>query len=379
MNNNHDPKDNNLVKSFNQESLPKSTSRPRYFGIDILRIFSCYMVMQIHSGEYYYLDGHGLREGTGIFWMGIYNGLCYSSVPLFVMISGYLLLPVKTDIPTFLRTRFTRVLFPFFFWATIYSFYFLIIKRINIKECFLNIPKIFVNYGTEIGHLWYIYMLIGIYLFAPIISPWIKQATIYQFIYFLSFWIVSCCLGYLHLIFPQIWGECSWNNTPMLQSFTGHMGYAVLGAFIKIHLDPNENYNFYWLGFIFLGIGYAITTIIFEYQYCYAKIKPPIHIEVSKDFHSINVAMISCGFFLLLRKIQCNNQKIVAFCKDVALKSYGMYLAHILILDQFHLLFDPNNKRPYIFIPLISICTYIVTYIVIKLISCIPYSKYIIG
>lgn len=332
--------------------------------------------MQIHSGECYYLDEGGIMAGTGPFWMGIYNGLCYSSVPLFVMISGYLLLPLKTDIPTFLKTRFTRVLFPFFFWSTIYSFYYLIIKKINVKECFLNIPKILINFGVEIGHLWYIYMLIGIYLFSPIISPWIKEATIGQFIYFLSFWSVSNCLVYLHLIFPQIWGECSWNNTPMLQSFTGHFGYAVLGAFIKIHL---ENYNFYWLGFIFLGVGYAITTLIYEYEYCYLKINGPYNIELSKNFHTINVAMISCGFFLLLRKIQCNNQIIVNFIKDVALKSYGMYLAHMIILEQFHKLFDPNSQRPYIFIPVISICTYIVTYIVIKIISYVPYSKYIIG
>ena len=144
----------NLNEPLNpdQKNQPPPQKRPRYFGIDILRVFSCYMVMQIHSGECYYLDEGGIMAGTGPFWMGIYNGLCYSSVPLFVMISGYLLLPLKTDIQTFLKTRFTRVLFPFFFWSTIYSFYYLIIKKINVKECFLNIPKILINFGVEIGH-----------------------------------------------------------------------------------------------------------------------------------------------------------------------------------------------------------------------------------
>lgn len=130
---------NDLPKSLNSGNT-QTKPKQRYFGIDILRVFSCYMVMQIHSGECYFFDEHGVREGTAPFWIGIYNSMFYSCVPLFIMISGYLLLPVKTDIRTFLKTRFTRILFPFFFWSTIYSFYYLIIKRIDVKQCFLNIP-----------------------------------------------------------------------------------------------------------------------------------------------------------------------------------------------------------------------------------------------
>lgn len=369
---------NDLPKSLNSGNT-QTKPKQRYFGIDILRVFSCYMVMQIHSGECYFFDEHGVREGTAPFWIGIYNSMFYSCVPLFIMISGYLLLPVKTDIRTFLKTRFTRILFPFFFWSTIYSFYYLIIKRIDVKQCILNIPKILVNYGVEIGHLWYIYMLIGIYLFAPIISPWIKEATINQFFYFLSFWFLSLFLNYIHLVFPKIWGECSWNNTPMLQSFTGHFGYAVLGSFIKIHLDSNEKYNFYWLGFLLLAFGYAITAIIFEYEYCFIKINGPDHIELSTNYSTFNIAMMTCGFFLILRRIQCNNKIVVNVVKDIALKSYGMYLAHMIFLEQFQQLIDPECKKPYFFIPIIAICTYIVTYIVIKMISYVPYSKYLIG
>lgn len=374
--------DGSLSKSLLSEVSTQSSappSKPRYFGIDLLRLLSCYMVMQVHSGEYYYIDDNfTVRKGTGPFWVGIYNTILYSCVPLFVMISGYLLLPVKTDIPAFLKTRFTRVLFPFFFWCIIYSFYFFILKRITFSECLINIPKIFVNYGVEIGHLWYIYMLIGVYLFAPIISPWIKQASVSQFLYFISFWLVSCCFNYIHLLFPQIWGECSWNNTPMLQCFTGHFGYAVLGSFIKLHLDTNKKDDFYWLGCIFLVVGYVVTTVIFEVQY-YRNVKSSFDLEIGLNFHTINVGMMAFGFFLLFRKIQCKNKYVVKIVNDVAVKSYGMYLTHIIILDQFHNLFDQENKRPCIFIPVVAICTFVVTFLLIKLISFIPYSKFIIG
>ena len=94
----------------------------------------------------------------------------------------------------------------------------------------------------------------------------------------------------------------------MLQSFTGHFGYAVLGTFIKIHLDKNKNDIFYLLRFLLLAVGFAITAIAFEYEYCYLKINGPDNIELSQRYNTIKVAMLTWEFFLLLRKIQCNNQ-----------------------------------------------------------------------
>ncbi|OHT01554.1 transmembrane acyltransferase [Tritrichomonas foetus] len=363
-----------LEKDEKPETL--QTQRPRYFGIDLIRIFACFMVIHVHAGEYYYFGpGGDVMEGNGPFWNGIYNSQYRACVPLFVMISGYLLLPVKTDIPTFLKTRFTRILFPFFFWGIVFSFYSLALGEIDWKQALINIPMILVNYGCEVGHLWYIYMLIGVYLFAPIISPWIKVATIPQFIYYFVFWAITNTYVYIKLIFPEFWGEVFWNNTPMLQSFTGHFGYAVLGAFVKIHLDKH---NLYWLGLILLISGYVITTVIWEIQW-YRQCENAVTLELSWNFHSINVVMMTFGWFLLLRKIQCNNKYIVKFCQDIALKSYGMYLIHPMVLRGVHDLTVPKNGHPTIFIPLMSILAFFAAYLAVKIISFIPYSKYIIG
>lgn len=349
--------------------------RPRYFGLDVLRVLSCYMVMQVHAGEFYYIgEDLAIKPGKNPFWVAIYNSLFRSCVPLFVMISGYLLLPVKTDLSTFLKTRFTRVLFPFIFWCACYSFYYLARGKIDVKQAFINLPMIFVNYGTEVGHLWYIYMLIGVYLFAPIITPWVKEAPMSQWIYYLTFWGISMVVQYIHLIFPLIWGECSWNNTPTFQSFTGHFGYAVLGAFIKIHLD---NHNLYILAVILIVVGYAITTAVFIVRLGY--VKDCVELELSWNFHSINVAMETFGIFLLLRKLQCKNATVCKIFSDISLKSYGMYLVHIMFLDLYNYLFNASEHYATIFIPVLAILAFISSYIAIKLMSYIPYSKYLIG
>lgn len=83
----------------------------------------------------------------------------------------------------------------------------------RISKCALiNILKIPVNFGVEVGHLWYVYMLLGLYMIAPIISPWLKVATRKQVEFYLYVWGVTLCLPYIHLLFPSVLGECFWNK-----------------------------------------------------------------------------------------------------------------------------------------------------------------------
>ena len=360
----------NLIQKMD---APKE--KKRYFGIDLIRVFACYLVMQTHAGELYYIgEGGVLLKHDKNIWPGIFNSLARICVPLFAMISGYLLLPMKTDYITFLKKRFTRVSFPFIFFCILYDLYFYIAGFIDLKTMFLNIPKIFVNYGTEIGHLWYIYMIMGIYLFIPIISPWIKTAQKEHFYYYFAMWFVSLFNVYIHYIFPEVWGECYWNNTSLFQSFIGNFGYAVLGAFIKIHL---KDYNLYITGAILYIVGAGITMFGFFYRRPVAETCKEI--ELTWHFNTINVAMATFGMFLLLRKVECKNQKIVSLFNDIALKSYGMYLIHIFFLFLIKYLFNATEQYPGWCIFVTAFLTFIISYLAVKAISYIPYSEYIIG
>ena len=357
------------------EKKDKPQEKKRYFGIDLIRVFACYLVMQTHAGEIYYIGDKGvlIKEKKNIY-PGIFNSLARICVPLFIMISGYLLLPMKTDYMTFLKKRFTRISFPFIVFCILYDIFFCIKGDIDVKTMFINIPKIFVNFGTELGHLWYIYMIMGIYLFIPIISPWIKTAEKEHFYYYLGLWTISLFHVYIHYIYPEVWGECYWNNTSLFQSFLGNCGYAILGAFIKIHL---KNYDLYILGGILYIIGSGITMLGFFLRR--PKAETCKEIEMTWHFNTINVAMATFGMFLLLRKVECKNPKISAIFNDIALKSYGMYLIHIFFLLFFKYIFDALNQNPGWCIFVIAFLTFIVSYLAVKALSYIPYSEYIIG
>src|SRR5699024_3089453 len=76
---------------------------------------------------------------------------------------------VKDEPAQFFRKRFTRVVIPFIFWCIAYSFYQFFRGQVDFTTACTNILKIPVNFGTQVGHLWYVYMLMGLYFFVPII------------------------------------------------------------------------------------------------------------------------------------------------------------------------------------------------------------------
>jgi surface polysaccharide O-acyltransferase-like enzyme len=350
----------------------------RHSGMDLLRILACYMVVQVHSGEFYYIGNIGQTLNTAdAHWVGWYNSLCRSCVPLFVMLSGYFLFPVG-DLNTFYKKRFARVAFPFIAWCILYAFYFYFTHQTDLKGALADCLKTFVNFGTDVGHMWFVYMLLGIYLFAPVISPWVQTASRKNMEFYLFLWAVSLTIPYIHLIYPQIWGEAFWNHTPMLYYFSGFLGYAVLAAYIRrFHLEPKA-WN-YMLGALLIVLGYAITAFGFLSRLPTEKFVWTL--ELTWGFETINVAMMATGLFLILKNVSAINpaSKTGRLLLDISAKSYGIYLAHIMVLNAVYNWLNPCFVTAAIKVPLIALVAFVLTYLGVKLLSYLPKSKFLIG
>ena len=59
--------------------------------------------------------------------------------------------------------------------------------------------------------------------------------------------------------------------------------------------------------------------------------------------------------------------------------SYGMYLAHIIVLGIVHTHLAPLLPNAFLRIPTIAVTTFVITYLAVKLLSLLPGSKYIVG
>lgn len=352
--------------------------KTRNYGLDLLRVLACYLVIQIHAGEFFYIgDAGAVLSGDGPFWIGIINSLCRTAVPLFVMISGFFLLPVKEEMDTFFKKRFIRVAVPFVIWCMLYAIYKVFMGQTSWTEAGVNILHIPVNFGTDVGHLWYIYMLIGLYLFAPIISPWVASASRKGMEFYLVIWAITLCVPYIHVVFPAILGECYWNQTPLLYYFSGFLGYMILAAYIKKFMFEKRAWNLP-VGLLLIFVGYAITAGGFI-SLLDSKYVP--NLELTWGFETINVCMMSVGIFLLLKNVHFANPSsaFVRGIADISRLSYGMYLLHIMILFFYFGQFDSMFGSVLIKVPVIAFCTFVTSYLIIKLISLLPGSKYITG
>lgn len=349
----------------------------RNIGLDILRVIACYMVIQIHTGEFYYIGNVGQTLNTGdAHWVGLYNSFCRISVPVFVMISGFFMFPI-IDNQQFFKKRLTRVLIPFVIWCILYSFYQYFRGESTLANSFFNILNIAINYGVQIGHLWFVYMLLGLYLFAPVISPWIESASRRAMEYYLILWAVAISIPYIHLLFPEIWGEAYWNNTPMLYYFSGFFGYIVLANYIRRFLMEDRPWN-YVAGAVLILAGYSFTAYVFLSRLQTEKMVSTL--ELSWGFETINVAMMTLGAFLILKNFSMRgNFRLQALIIDISAKSYGIYLSHIMVLNAYHALLDPYMSTAAIKIPVIALSTFTTTFLAIKLLSYLPKSKWLIG
>ena len=84
-----------------------STCKPtRNVALDLIRVVAIVLVLWQHASEYYYIGDNLSVIHANIPLLTWINSVARICVPLFVMISGYLLLPVSTSTATFFRRRF---------------------------------------------------------------------------------------------------------------------------------------------------------------------------------------------------------------------------------------------------------------------------------
>jgi surface polysaccharide O-acyltransferase-like enzyme len=98
-------------------------------------------------------------------------------------------------------------------------------------------------------------------------------------------------------------------------------------------------------------------------------------------FETINVAMITVGFFLLFKDIQpaVPDSALWKLIRNISQRSYGMYLAHIIVLNAVYGLLNGHLDNPIIKVFTIAIVAFLGTYALISLISLLPKSKWIVG
>ena len=69
------------------------TEKERVVFLDYLRVIACFMVVMVHACEFYYCTETGavVASEDARLWVALIDGAFRQSVPLFVMVSAFLL------------------------------------------------------------------------------------------------------------------------------------------------------------------------------------------------------------------------------------------------------------------------------------------------
>ena len=353
-------------------SLQKENNR--LFALDLLRVLACFLVVWQHITECYYINPDmTIPQHEGMPLIGWMNSMTPIEVPLFVMISGYFLLPLKMDVGAFFKRRFTRILIPFVVWCVIYAAYYMVSRGDTFLDFVRNVAHIPVNFGVEIGHMWFIYMLLGLYMLVPVLSPWLEQCSKRQLQGYLGVWIFTTCLPYIHLWFPQVLGECFWNPTPMLHYFTGFAGYFVLGYYIKRYGALSVRNA--WL---MLAGGYLFTVAV--YQYRLGRVTMVSDLEVCWRFCGVNMAVMAYAVFSLVSRIKWQGTDAFGrWISQVSSLSYAIFFVHLILVFTWHGWLGESLKHVYIQIPVLTVGAFLSSYAIVWVLSKLPKAKVWLG
>ncbi len=331
--------------------------KEREYWIDAVRSFACLCVITTHAP---------IPGGThGLHFIPFFNYYAISGGSiLFFMISGALILYKEKPITSFLKKRFSRILLPTLIWTIVsiaYDYFTNVRGGYETWHDILMIP--FSPYNTY----WFIYVVLGIYLIAHPLQVWLERCSQKELMFYLALWAIALLVPYLKLIDPRF-GMLIHYRLGYLYYTYGFLGFALLGYYLRRYVSIDK---LSWKHI-------ALCLVIVILPWCLYLVKTIPH-DIIQDRLSINAALMATCYFVIIKHIHFS-KRWKDICYNFANHTFGIYLVHILIMRKLlWSLIEPYNLNYALQIPLIVVLTAILSYLVVHLISKLPYSRYIVG
>ena len=328
----------------------------RIIWLDFVKFIAISMMIAVHCTDN--VTPTERSEAWYNLWGSFYGSFMRPAIPLFVMVTGALLLPVKENISTFYTKRLTRLVIPFIVWSVLYNLFPWITGLLGLSPTIINdffawaepdqsfsgalhnILMIPFNFSMLAVQMWYVYLLIGLYLYMPFFSAWVKQASVKGQKIFLTLWFISLFIPYLReYLTKDLWGTCSWNEFGLLYYFAGFNGYLLLGYYIK-----NNDINFSWGKLAVIGIpsfiiGYCITFLGFK-SITAIPGQPAELVELFFTYCSPNVLLMTLPIFLVIKKNHFKSVTIRRFAINISTCTLGIWMSHYLFLGPCYMLVE---------------------------------------
>jgi surface polysaccharide O-acyltransferase-like enzyme len=293
---------------------------------DALRVSAAIAVIVIH------VTGDGASAiGTlsmGSWWLClIIESLSRWAVPIFVMVSGLLLLdPGKVETPgEFYRKRLKRLAIPVLSWSLFYLGWrwFYEDDRFTLWSALGQLVD-----GSAYYHLWFLTMLIGLYISTPVLRMVVRAASNRQL------WIITGSIMALDMADAVVRANQSTDFT-FIFKFCPFIGLFLLGYCLKSVKRGNNMTLLGGLAWLVGAAMSAISTYILVFHCNTGDWQTDDRLFLMEDEFSPGTLIMSVGVFTMFAGYYENKTTPVvgnAF-KVLSAASLGVYLSHPLILS----------------------------------------------
>jgi len=344
------------------------------FSPDLIRTLAMFLVILLHCSSFPYAIPGEITPTVVLDWFtaDIYAAFGYLGVPLFVMLSGALLLePAKADEPmrVFFKKRFNRIAFPLMFWTAAYFVWSYYVHGRPLT--LFNIAQGLLTGSYD--HLWFLYLLLGLYLVTPILRVLVKFLDRRKFVLLLSLWFVGT------VVTPAIHTFTTLTFNPVVFVFMDWVGYFLLGLFLV------QTKTRSWLIYL-AAISGILTAVLGDWL-----ITATLGETYTGFFHgyvSFDIIIASAALFALLITIPPNRAEtrynnVNRVIHWIGQNTLPIYLIHIMVLESLTLgLFGftlPDVSNSIVSIPMTALVVFSLSAAIVYPLMKIPYVKRLIG
>ena len=246
-----------------------------------------------------------------------YRSLARCNILLFIVISGYLLIPKQIPIRLMWTKYIKRIAITFAVWSFAYSCYNLAVaSSMGSVENAKYFVGDLISGGTN--RMWYLVMLIGLYAIVPVVSLLFTDKTKQYGEYLTLLLLVVTILFPTIAMIPSVGTVLSVDMERIAAVFPGHLPfYLLLGAVLHFwHRDGRHVYNIIWGG----GALSLVTLVSLSFN----------NNSVEQSF--VAYLFIVLGIYLYSVKYYPQwPYRLKTIVRSIADCSFGIYLVHTFI------------------------------------------------
>ncbi len=321
------------------DTLTKNQGRIKY--IDLARAIAIISITINHAVNRSFSIYSGSVKEMALFpiWLSIAKVMLYIfsriGVPIFLMITGALLLPRDYEgdkWKRFVKHNWLQLLITTEIWLVIMFWY----KQLSpdsvlhlegLTKCMLRfVMTLFFIRPIALGNMWYMYMILGLYLMIPLFSVGLKKIPWVYFMFPAAIVLIcSFVMTDLNTVLSGIKGASTALSFSLSSSnvFSLYAIYILAGYFISRGLLNNVRSSLIWIGFI---ASFLFTCGI---QFWLFGLK----VDVIISYPSFLLLLCSVFLFELIRRAKLNNSLLYGCAAKLAEISFGIFFVHICIMD----------------------------------------------